>query len=320
MREYIFHIGDYKTGTSWLQEIGLPTLGIQYLGDPVQKNLDILLRYIADTPDIAYDEYRARMLMERVKFPSGLDSVVISREALSYCDFINGTGFGRTLNRLKSVFKNIKVVFVTRSQGEMIVSMYSQYIKRGGNLSLKEFVFDPYTSPYIVARLDYVRSIAIIKGIIDEENLLIDTYENFKNLKTEFLTRLCEFIGVDREHMLREAAKPAINKSLGRQGAALMKFFNNFTRGPHSHQKCWFDLSSLVYLFLSKRRKILLIRKSRINNYGRCNKYNKRHRILQQIDWTIHNNLADILTRLPFQTPLKLDSETNDYILSKYER
>ena len=84
-----------------------------------------------------------------------------------------------------SKFENPKVIIFIRSQYDIIVSSYLQYIKEGGNYSFsryiehKEFERSNRTSLFSFKHFDYKNLIHKYQSLIAKENVYIYLFEDF---------------------------------------------------------------------------------------------------------------------------------------------
>ena len=94
----------------------------------------------------------------------------------------------------------------------MLKSMYSQYIKMGGTLPIKQFVYDPIVTPGLLERLKYHKIIDAYVELFGRENVHIGLFEEFIKDKFTFTNMLYEFIGVRTDIIL--PAEDNVNRSL----------------------------------------------------------------------------------------------------------
>ena len=101
------HVGDYKTGTTWLQRSVLPFHPeIEYLGDVFKKKeLQDVLRELVDVRDLDFDAKKLRKKFTKNSNKGSKKIYWISREALSQSNYITGENAKRNAVRLKEVFE-----------------------------------------------------------------------------------------------------------------------------------------------------------------------------------------------------------------------
>jgi hypothetical protein len=125
---------------------------------------------------------------------------VLSYERLAGSPFAGGYDSEAIANRLAAVFPDARVLLVIREQTSMLVSIYKQYVKKGGPASLRQYLNVPSGAGRIpVFNLDfweYHRLIGYYQGLFGTENLLVLPYEMLKAQPRTFLERIGEFLGV----------------------------------------------------------------------------------------------------------------------------
>lgn len=141
MNPPIFHIGYHKTGTTWFQVNYYPRI----------YDLQLISR-----------EETQKILLKPRPFDFSLDKVKNqinsnTQKRLVFCDEelsgnIHNGGLNGLLTkeigyRIKESFPNAIVVLFIRNQIDMIASVYNQYVKKGGTLSIEKYLF-PDQSDY----------------------------------------------------------------------------------------------------------------------------------------------------------------------------
>jgi hypothetical protein len=265
------HIGDYKTGTTWLQKNFYPKHeAINYLGGPF-KNHDIesLLYELIESRDLDFEPISIRNSLNALvkdfdsKKPAG-----ICREVFSGSNFISCSDARKNAERLYSIFGEIKIIFIIREQISMIHSIYSQYLKEGGSLKIENFVFDPIIARGLIERLKWHKQIKMYKSIFGDKNVHIDLFENFKNNKKIFLSEICNFLEIKNIETITD--NRFTNKSLTFAGSKIQRLGNRFLRSHQNNSKKIAILKHLIrFLTIKKRYDEILFqaRKSVVPNY-----------------------------------------------------
>lgn len=238
----LFHIGHYKTGTTWLQEElflrgnkvfepvsakekGLSTFAELFF---TSKEGHFLSFYNFDPAYIAaaYREWRAGS-------QSGAQIPVVSHERLGGNPSYGGFDALEIAQRIKTVFPNARIFHVIREQRSMYLSTYYNYLAMGGTLSLKRFLKSRYDrkapgfSPAFFAYLPLIRAYIRLFG---RENVLILPYEMFAREPEVFFQRLSAFAG--REIHI-PAGRYAVrrNERVNRWATYRMRWANLFIHG-----------------------------------------------------------------------------------------
>ena len=133
----LVHPGFHKTGTSWLQK--------QLFSDARLFNKLFDHREIHDLMvkphDLVFDAEGVRQAIDqRRSAPDNPVIDVISSETLCGSPFTGRRASAAIANRLAQTTGPAKVLITIREQGAMLKSTYLQYVKRGGRMSLADFV------------------------------------------------------------------------------------------------------------------------------------------------------------------------------------
>jgi len=227
----MIHIGDYKTGTSWLQKFYFSSHpDLHYLDSGRDQRIIRLMHRLVDERDLDFDAISLRSEFAKVIKDANIEhkKVAISREALSGL-YPRGEHAKRNAERLFSVFGSTKVLIVIREPFSMLASIYSQYVKMGGTLSMKAFVFDPVVSPGLIERLKYAKMIDAYVKIFGGENVLTVLFDEFEADNQHFGQRVSGFIGCSSEWSPPLFHQPA-NPSLTRAGLEVQRIINRFLR------------------------------------------------------------------------------------------
>lgn len=295
------HVGDYKTGTTWLQETVFPlNKEIQYLGDHF-KNLELqkVVRELVDVRDLDFDAQRLRNSFKSNFSREDGKIVGISREALSQSNYITGEHAKRNAQRLKEVFGDTKIIYVIREQSSMLGSIYSQYIKTGGTRSFEDWFLDPIECKGIIERLKYDKNIQMYSDIFGEENVLVLLFDELKFEKDNFLRKIYKHIGCENIDFKPIESEKIVNESLTTVGASFAMFFNGFFRNSyHNYKSTIFSLDKLIYLCLPEKirqKRAELSLQYVIPNYD---KIDEKQRILYTINMALIKRIEKVTSLL----------------------
>ncbi len=191
----LLHIGYHKTGTTWLQRhvFGYPGSGFSQMGGAQ--------RLIAVN---AFDfrPKRIRKQMERKMGQAHSQGLlpVLSSERLSGEPHFGGYDSELIADRLAAVFPNARILVVVREQTSMFLSIYKEYIRRGGAASLRQYLARPsdgYWMPqFRFEFLEYHRLISYYQDLFGAESVLVLPHELFRAQPGAFLEKIGEFVGV----------------------------------------------------------------------------------------------------------------------------
>jgi len=316
------HVGDYKTGTSWLQEVVFPFHHeIQYLGDHFEKReLQEVLRELVDIRDLDFDAESLRKKFEQNFTKEDSKVIGISREALSQSNYITGEHAKRNAQRLKEVFGDVKIIYVIREQISMLGSIYSQYLKMGGTRSFNDWFLDPIECKGIIERLKYDKNIAMYQEVFGKENIKVLLFEELRANKNSFLTKLYSFIGCQDTSFQPIESKKEVNTSLTTHGALVSKVLHRLFRNSyHNYRSTFLGIDKLIYFFLPQKiidKRDELSQGYVLPNYGELD---KKQRVLYSINMGIMGKLTKFCEKIKTGKKIKVPSEIAEKILPLFK-
>ena len=219
----LLHIGYHKTGTTWLQRyvFGDPGAGFSQMSGAQ--------RLIAVN---AFDfrPKRIRKQMERKMSQAQTQGLVpvLSSERLSGEPHFGGYDSELIADRLAAVFPNARILIVVREQTGMFLSIYKEYIRRGGAASLRQYLATP-TDGYWLPQfrfefLEYHRLIRYYQDLFGAESVKVLPYELLQTQPGTFLGQIGEFLSVRPAH---PQVRP-VNVSLSAFALALKRHANRY--------------------------------------------------------------------------------------------
>jgi len=139
---------------------------------------------------------------------------VLSSERLSGEPHFGGYDSELIADRLAAVFPDARILVVVREQTSMFLSIYKEYIRRGGAASLRQYLAAPgdgYWMPqFRFAFLEYHRLIRYYQDLFGTESVKVLPYELLQRRPGAFLGEIGEFVGV----RVREPQVQSVNVSL----------------------------------------------------------------------------------------------------------
>lgn len=251
----IIHIGYPKTGTTWFQEKLFPRVhNAEYLDQNLIKE-EVITPY--------HFFYKPSDVLQQM-----IDNkrVIVSEESLLGCAQDGGMQFLHTKEmgyRLKSLFPNGQIIIFLRNQVSLIASAYHQYIRVGGNYSVKDYLFDRGYSFNANRRLfsfDFFRFdevIAFYQKLFGDDQVFIYLYEEFAQNPQSFVTQFATNHNLDVD--FSEIDFKPVNRRFGGM-IWFSKFINSFTKRPIAnkyyliHIPYWRYISDRIKVFLSSTR------------------------------------------------------------------
>jgi hypothetical protein len=255
----LIHIGYQKTGSTWLQrelfthpELGFFPLVKNGCGiEPGSKQTKQGGSPFLFPPDFAFNGSQVREKLRKEMQWNENRMNVISSEALSGHASVGYTNAAEIADRLYQVFPEAKILVGVREQASMISSLYHQYLKMGGTLSLAASLARsedlPFPGSISLERFHYDRLIAHYKRLFGEERVMAYPLERWKEDFAGFLEEFGAFLGL-RIHAEQLPTSRLHNRSEGLLAAKWLRrlsplifctAYNGFS--PYGHYKSFYD-------------------------------------------------------------------------------
>lgn len=235
------HIGDYKTGTTWLQRHVLGVDNRVYLAgegsDDLEARLWAALETLTYSPEFDAAQWAEQFakLMRQRSIQRGVIAG-ISRESLICGDPVHFHNWREMAWRMRQVFGPIKIIITFRDPKALLPSLYSTYIKMGGTRSMKDLFLDSSRLQHFHARLDYGQIKTYYAELFGAENCLFLNYDELHRNPEQFVARLYGFIGLQPPSIERTVQERP-NPSLTVVGAAFQRWMNKAVRSIFN-RKC----------------------------------------------------------------------------------
>lgn len=189
----LIHIGYHKTGTSWMQEkFFCEKNNFKKMMTHVEVD-----RYINKVRIFNLDPSIVRGIVcerEEVGFTG-----VISSEILSGSPLNGGLQSYENALKLKSIFPDAKILITIRNQNDFLKSIYLQYLKTGGILSVKDFMSYYKDSPshagWDLQHILYSGLVGTYLKLFGDGNVFVCQYESLSD-KQQFTKKLCSFLSI----------------------------------------------------------------------------------------------------------------------------
>lgn len=223
----LIHIGYHKTGTSWLQERYFTSDNgyVQVLSHEEVSRLIDRIRWLEFQPEKIQKLVEGRMAEGKVP--------VISSEILSGSPFAGGASSYENLLKLNSAFPDAKILITIRNQVDYISSIYNQYIKTGGVLSVGDFLhYQSQSYSNTFWQYSHIRYSGLVNeymSVFGKNSVLVVQYEEFDD-KVSFDKNLNAFLGRSSQlNKLLDGGKK-VNLSLGFLSVRILRLVNKFYR------------------------------------------------------------------------------------------
>lgn len=238
----IIHIGYHKTATTWFQRRFYPCVkSHDYIAHREVRDAFLYAHAFKFDPKAT----RARL---------GLDAnrpVILCEEELSG-SFQTGGHMGALskdlAERLCGVLPQARIVVFVRNQVDMIAAGYAQYVKRGGTHTPRRFLFPgqyrkgawrrPYKKPlFSFDHFEYVGLIRHYRRLFGADNVMVFTYEAFRNEPYDFLVAFADRLDLEVEADGIDFG--AVNASYRQRTLAIARLVNRLSSGSVVDKTCW---------------------------------------------------------------------------------
>lgn len=310
------HVGDYKTGTTWLQQqVFKQHPELIYIDCPrTYPEIARLFYELVDARDLDFDSnsLRERIKVQINKIDRTGKKLIVSREVLSG-EFISGEHAKRNAERLYQVFGPTKILYVIREQFSMLASIYSQYVKMGGTLSINDFIWDPLIAKNLINRLLYEKQIQAYVEIFGADNVLVKVYEEMRRDKALFLNGMYSFMGCGDTDYYPVEEKYA-NPSLTTVGVAFQRILNCLVRTKmHSGAKI-LPFDKIVAFFLTSNQKAILLRMAMIQLPEAPVTDRPKPYLFYAINMGLNHILSKWCENIRIGGKIKIPAEVHDYL------
>ena len=231
----LIHPGFHKTGTTWLQQ--------QLFSDTKYFNMlfshEDIDRLFIRPHTLTFSTENTTREVKAACSPEGSPLIdVISSETLSGEMFTGSRLSALVAERLADTCKPAKILLTVRSQLAVTRSIYIQYLKRGGRLSIEAFLGyqpEPNYGWFNADVIHYGRLAQHYGTQFGDENVLVLPQELMAKDRQAWLGHLFRFAtGEDFSGDLSVDARPREGVSPPASGMALLRTANLFRKGPLS--------------------------------------------------------------------------------------
>ena len=226
----LIHPGFHKTGTTFLQE---RVFQHSEKFHSVLKHSEVD-RLLVAPHDFFFNATTVRSFVSSQLIDKKSASIpVLSSEILSGNPLVGSKDSATLARRLFSAFPDSKILFTIRRQQDLLVSLYLQYVKRGGRLSHAQF-FECETEPgydwFELHTVMYDLLVRLYADLYGSQNVLVLPQEWLFADQCKFVSTICDY--VDIAYSPDMIASGTSGKSPPASGVALMQLGNLFRRTP----------------------------------------------------------------------------------------
>lgn len=198
----LVHIGYHKAASTVLQDQIFGGANGIFL-PPAEPRHVLVQRFVVPQP-MCFDAAEARAHYDPIRRQAEAEGRVFVLSHERFSGYPPSGGFDSTIiaDRLRRSFPEAKILIVLREQRASILSMYSQYVTDGGDLSLGDYLTprEPYLKRapgFSVEFYRYHRLVNLYRRLFGAENVLCLVFEEFARDPAGSLARLFRFLGHD---------------------------------------------------------------------------------------------------------------------------
>lgn len=241
-KKIYIHVGMQKTGSTWLQSEYFPKITTH---DVIYKESFRNIFYGLTDKDllITYENY------------VGYPHILKSEDRNGWMDTRS-----KAIRNLAAFFPKADIILVIRKQSSLIGSLYNQYIKVGGNITLKDYWKGDDKYSLEREALLYNDLIKDLKRHFKGRVLVLD-FDLFIHDKNKFSTILSDFLGGVNSFDCKDSFSKKVNSSLRWKDINALLFLYKFVGNGHNPKvrfklnnrsfkvARWFAIHMLSYFF-----------------------------------------------------------------------
>ncbi len=191
----LLHVGYHKTATTWLQNsLFQPAHGFHWVLNHAETFDHLVMPH-----GLVFDTAAVRDMIAKRRGKGGEGHVdVISLEALVGNPFYGGRESEAYAARLAKVAPGACILFTIREQIAMIASVYMQYLRRGGTLSIGRFLDGEEISGYFgfdALHFEYDRLVGLYQRLFGAENVHVLPLETIARDQAAAVADIAGFAG-----------------------------------------------------------------------------------------------------------------------------
>ena len=242
--KFLFHVGYHKTGSALLQKILFSgTFG--YFASDHEKRQQIIEAFVSPPPLDGADVAELQRLLQNYSDYDDSLVRVISHERLAGYPASGGIDQGIIALRIKEHFPDARILMVVREQDDIILSMYYQYIRDGGSLSLKNYLLgidrQLHRSPqFSFEYYEYDKALDMYRAHFGHDHVLCLPYEMLACRPDLFIKLLFNFcqLGEPPAHVIKTISSTRVNSRRSILELYFFRFANKVFRTQLSDYGC----------------------------------------------------------------------------------
>jgi len=247
---HLIHAGYHRTASTWLQRGFFASLA-----DVHRPSRAAITQALIAPHALHFDPGEARHRLAPTR-----QRVVLSMEALSgypHNAGLNGCLAKDVASRLQRTFPDAHVMFVIRSQPEVISASYAQYVRRGGTASPNAYLWPQEAQTryradkaprFSVEHFDYLPLLRLYRELFGAERVFVYLYEALRADPEAFLERLAVDHGLARRPGTHAIGSGRRKASWPPALLRLARLLNHFTAREMVGKRYWLHVPGAYLL------------------------------------------------------------------------
>jgi len=235
-KKIVLHIGLPKTGTTWLQSFFFQRQKEIHYIDVAPQNypakqhpfIEELLK-ATNTPVENFDKKSLDIAAKRLNkyLIDGINLLSNENYFTGMPETVSKENLLYITRNLHALFPELKIIIIIRNQMEFLSSFYRQKIFNSfENRTFGQFLIDIENS--LIPYLTYLELLENWLNELGKDNVYISTYEYFKANKSQFLSDMSSFIGIENPVICSNKNKLYLNQSLTPYSSKIALLTNKF--------------------------------------------------------------------------------------------
>ena len=218
----MLHIGPHKTASTYIQQF-------------LYQNKKLLNKKNIDYPQIGFIDcghHQLANLLFKKQYGSAqkiinqilnieYDTIIISSEDFDKLDL-------EDIKKLQELFANnctVEIVYVKRSNCEVMLSHWQEMIKHGNTYTWSEYFFKNINNPFASRIINSCKVLDLYRSVFGNSIHIINYYLIKKN-KEDIINPFFEIMGVDIDDVYKNKIDHYLNKSLDYADVEIIRILN----------------------------------------------------------------------------------------------
>lgn len=256
------HIGLHKTGTTWLQE---ELFSRRELYRSVFSHDDVDELWVRPHP-LSFDaEKCSKEIEKKIRAIDVGVPMIVSSELLAGNPLLGAMDSVSLADRIKATVPTARIIITLREQRSILLSLYKQYLLRGGTLSPQKFFDGARTPGYAGFRpepYEYDRLVSVYRERFGENNVGVFLFEHFQQEPELFCRRLLSFTGASRSLPDDLPFKRFHGKGVSAHLFPIVRTLNHLREGPMNNSPLCPKLGEVLFRIARRAGEMVKVKRA----------------------------------------------------------